>query len=138
MTELVWDDRLISRERALRLAGDWPVYASIGYAQLEQYEIEGGDKLPGQWQVNQRCGRCHASIALLATFAVRPGLNVVELAAHLAELGDQELTARDYGWLGTTLIQEVTYEATSVTRELAAVLRHMVTAHDTSLSGAER
>lgn len=137
MTDLVWDDRLISRERALRLAGDWPVYASVGYAQLEQYETEGGDHLPGQWQVNLRCGRCHASVTLLAKFAVRPGKNVAELARYLGELGDQELTERDFGWLGTTLIEEVNYQATTITGELTAVLRHMVMAHDVSLSGAQ-
>lgn len=111
MTDLVWDDRLISRERALRLAGDWPTYVGIDYADLEQYEAEGSEqKQPGQWQLNLRCGRCHQNCALLGTLDVQPG---------------------------ATLIGSVNYVAFSPTTDLSAVLRHMVMAHDVSLSGAE-
>src|SRR5215469_9591073 len=112
MAPMQWDKRLISAERAMELAGSWPLYVGIGYADLGQFESDsGGPSQPGQWQVNLRCGMpgCHQSCGLLGVLDVQPG---------------------------ATLIREVRYEATSPEDLLAAVLRHAVTAHEMILSGA--
>lgn len=62
-----WDARLLSPARALELAGDWPVYASVEIAALSQFEPEGGgdQRIPDQWQVNLRCRKCDQSCGLL-------------------------------------------------------------------------
>ena len=103
-----WDPRLITPGRALQLAGDWPVYFDAGQARLSQYEPEaGGQRLADQWQVNCRCGKDHQSITMLGRFSLR-------------EDGAPE-------W--------VEFASTTVGDLLSDVLRHMVTAHDLSLSG---
>ena len=88
-----WDPRLLSPERALWLAGDWPVYATYDLAELSQYDAQ-----PDQWQINLRCRKCDQSCGMLAT-------------------GD------------------LSYQAT-IGDLLSGVLRHLVTAHNLSLSGA--
>lgn len=88
-----WDARLIDPERALWLAGDWPVYASHELAELSQYETE-----PDRWQINLRCRKCDKSCGLLGAGAL----------VYQTTIGDL----------------------------LSGVLRHMVSAHDWSLSGA--
>lgn len=108
--QLAWDPRLLSPERALALAGTAGIYAGVDYAALDQFAAEDGRPAqPGRWQVNLRCGLCHQSCGLLGTLDVQPG---------------------------ATLIRAVNYEATSITDLLAGVLRHLVMAHDVSLSGA--
>jgi hypothetical protein len=93
-----WDARLITPERALRLAGDWPLYATAELAALSQFEPEGGGgRAIDRWQLNLRCRKDGQSITLLE----RDG------ASYETSLGDL----------------------------LSAVLRHLVTAHDQSLSG---
>lgn len=89
-----WHPKLITPDRAIRLAGDWPVYASYEHAPLSQF----GDQ-DDRWQINLRCRKCRQSCGLLG---------------------------RDWG---------ISYE-TSVGDLLSGVLRHLVTAHDLSLSGA--
>lgn len=110
-----WDHRLISPERALELAGDWPIAIDGGVAQLSQFEGEAGGQLQrDQWQVNLRCqatahgqpegGRiCDQSVALLAR---RPD-------------GDSRTAVT----------------ATSPAELLSGVLRHMVMAHEVPLNG---
>jgi hypothetical protein len=88
-----WDPRLISPEQALRIAGDWPVYASHEMASLSQF----GDQ-PDRWQINLRCLECGQSCGLLDA----------PRQVYKTSIGDL----------------------------LSGVLRHMVTAHDWSLSGA--
>lgn len=100
-----WDARLLTPERALQLAGDWPVYASAGMSQLSQFGSQ-----PDQGQVNLRCGRCHQSCGLLGTF-----------------------TPDDRMPHGLAAVKQ---PLTSIGDLLSAVVRHMVTAHDLSLSGA--
>lgn len=94
-----WDDRLLSPERGLRLAGDWPLYATFELAGLSQFELEGGGPPPveDRWQINLRCRKDGQSVAML---------------------GDGTSFTTDIGDL------------------LSAVLRHLVTAHDLVLSGA--
>lgn len=106
-----WDSRLITPARAMELAGDHGIYASIGYAQLSQFGREdGAPAQPSRWQVNLRCGPCHQSVIQLATMDVEPG---------------------------STLIRSVNYDAVTPAELLTAVLRHLVMAHDVSLSGGE-
>jgi hypothetical protein len=104
-----WDPRLISPERALRIAGDWPFYHTLELARLSQFEMEGGGApLPDQWQLNLRCGKpeCMASITKV--------LDTQQLNPDTGHAGD----LLDAGTL------------------LSAVLRHLVTAHDVPLSGS--
>jgi hypothetical protein len=62
-----WDPRLISPERALRLVGDWPVYATAELAELSQFTPEGGGPAAAdRLQHNLRCGHCGQSVTLLA------------------------------------------------------------------------
>jgi hypothetical protein len=92
-----WDARLLSPERALWMAGDWPLYATFEVAQLSQFEPEGGgDPQADQWQINLRCRKDNQSVAMLG---------------------------------------DATSFTTSIGDLLSAVVRHMVTAHDQSLSG---
>lgn len=107
-----WNAALLSPERALRLAGDWPTYATAELAELSQFQMEGGG--PGQrdrYQINMRCGApsfghpermCEQSCGLLAEIA--PGAPPV-----LTSIGDL----------------------------LSGVLRHMVMTHDVPLNGAQ-
>lgn len=94
-----WDPRLITPERALQLAGDWPVYAGMTKAELSQFGSQ-----PDRMQINLRCRRCHQSCGLLSVPRGGP--------------------QADDGYL------------TSIGDLLSGVLRHLVTAHDLSLSGA--
>ena len=94
-----WDARLIEPERALYMAGDWPVYYTFARSSLAQFEQE------DRAQIYQRCGRCHQSITALATTTEVPVMR---------ELKGPQTTPAD---------------------QLSDVLRHMVTAHDWSLSG---
>jgi hypothetical protein len=64
-----WDPRLMSPERALHLAGDWPVYYTAGKAELFQFGSQ-----PDQIQLNQRCGKCHQSITALLQVTDVPDL----------------------------------------------------------------
>jgi hypothetical protein len=96
-----WDPKLISPERALRLAGDWPLYYTAEKSALSQF---GGQR--DQMQINQRCGKCQQSITALAH-----GHDVPDLTG----LAGPPTTTAD---------------------QLSDVLRHLVTAHDISLSGA--
>lgn len=102
-----WDRRLITPERALELAGDWPVYYTVAKAELSQF----GELQADQWQINQRCGKCDQSIALLASGRADILAN---LTAGTFETGPHTTTGD----------------------QLSDVLRHLVTAHDLSLSGA--
>lgn len=97
-----WDARLLSPERALALAGDWPVYAAYELAELSQF----GDSQADRWQVNLRCRKCGQSCGLLGI---------------------------GHGPLGADL--DHSYQ-TNIGDLLSGVLRHLVTAHDLSLSGA--
>jgi hypothetical protein len=100
-----WDARLLTPERALHLAGDWPVYYTIECAVLSQFNPEaGGEPMDDQWQVNQRCGKCDQSITMLAR------------ACHP--------------------VDTVSGPHTTTADQLSDVIRHMVTAHNLSLSGA--
>ena len=94
-----WDARLLSPERALRLAGDWPLYATFEISLLSDY----GDQ-PDQWQINLRCRKCQQSCGLLANGS---GTSSTVITAAETSIGDL----------------------------LSGVLRHLVTAHDLSLSG---
>lgn len=55
-----WDPRLLSPEKALRLAGDWPLYATDELAELAQFGSQ-----PDRWQINLRCRKDGQSVALL-------------------------------------------------------------------------
>jgi hypothetical protein len=102
-----WDARLIAPEAALRMAGDWPVYYTLELAELSEYLSGQQD----QWQINERCGKCHQSTGMLAY--------------------------REAGMIETTpLDPPLTGPQTTIADRLSGVLRHMVTAHDWSLSGA--
>jgi hypothetical protein len=106
-----WNARLLTPERALRLTGDWPFYHTLQLARLSQFEMEGGGgQIPDQWQVNLRCGKpdCMASITMV--------------------LATRELDP-DTGHAGNLL---------DVGTVMSAVLRHLVTAHDVSLSGSDQ
>jgi hypothetical protein len=104
-----WNDRLLSPERALRMAGDWPVWASAELAELSQFQMEGGG--PGQadrWQINLRCGaERHGGGAVCGQSCGMLGENT-GAAPVLTSIGDL----------------------------LSGVLRHMVMAHDQPLNGA--
>lgn len=91
-----WDPRLISPDRALMLAGDWPVYATYELAELSQFGTETDPGQPDQWQINLRCRRCEQSCGLLSDATGPYQTNVGDL--------------------------------------LSGVLRHLVMAHDLSLS----
>jgi hypothetical protein len=61
-----WDARLILPARALELVGDLGVYASVEWADLEQFHAEGGGTLQAsRLQVNLRCADCDQSCGLL-------------------------------------------------------------------------
>ena len=104
-----WDPKLITPGRALALAGDWPVYYTVAISDLSQFDPEaGGEPQSAQWQINQRCGKCHQSITELAAMKVPNTSPNVTFGGPGTNTGDQ----------------------------LSDVLRHMVTAHNQSLSGA--
>jgi hypothetical protein len=114
-----WNDRLLPAERALDLAGDWPLTATYELSELSQFEGESGpaDERPDQWQINLRCATLRRmkldDPGQWATLPVEPcGQSVAMLAA-----AGQSFT-------------------TSISDLLAAVVRHQVTAHNLSLSGA--
>ena len=114
-----WDPRLMTPARALALVGDWPAYASVDLAELSQFEPEGGGpRQPDQWQAHLRCGQCHQSVTMLASFQTVTGL-----ANGLASV----LAAGPPAMHG---------DATTMGDLLSAVLRHLVMAHDVSLSAA--
>jgi len=61
-----YDPRLMTAARALELAGDWPVFVDVQYADLGQFEPEtGGPRQEGRWQANLRCMRCQQSCGQL-------------------------------------------------------------------------
>jgi len=113
-----WNDRLLSPARALEMAGTWPLTATHEVAELSQYETEDGrPPQPDQWQINLRCStvkgwKLDDLEASRALPAAQCGQSVGMLAA-----GGQGFT-------------------TSIEDLLAGVVRHMVTAHNLSLSGA--
>jgi hypothetical protein len=112
-----WNDRLLPAARALEMAGDWPLTATHEYADLGQFENEAGrPPLESQWQINLRCSTVKGwklddpdGSALLPRVACEQSVGM--LAAK-----DQSFT-------------------TSISDLLAGVVRHMVTAHNLSLSG---
>jgi hypothetical protein len=106
-----WNDRLLSPERALRMAGDWPVWAAAELAELSQFQMEGGG--PGQSdrrQINLRCGA----------------------ERH----GGGRMCGQSCGLLGEDNGPGTAIVLTSVGDLLSGVLRHMVMAHDQPLNGA--
>jgi hypothetical protein len=78
-----WDARLISPERALRLAGDWPLYASCEKAQLSEFGSQ-----PDQWQVNLRCDKDHQSMGLLGTVKLRTDNTLASVYYESTSIGD--------------------------------------------------
>ena len=113
-----WDDRLMPAARALELCGDWPLTASYELARLSQFEPEGGgEPQPDQWQINLRC-------------AVVRGY---KLDAPAKALDDSQACGQSCGMLaesGRPFVISLKGDL------LAAVMRHMVMAHNLSLSGA--
>jgi hypothetical protein len=99
-----WDARLITPARALELAGDWPVWMSAEWADLAQFETEGGAVQASRWQLNMRCGKCGQSCGLLTQ--AKPGLLAPSFERADTSPGDL----------------------------LSGVLRHMVMAHDVPLN----
>jgi hypothetical protein len=107
-----WDARLLSPERALRLAGDWPIFATAELAELSQFQMEGGG--PGQRdrsQINMRCGgQRHNSVGICG---------------------------QSCGLLGEDRGDDTMPVLTSIGDLLSGVLRHMVMTHDVPLNGAQ-
>ena len=114
-----WNNRLLSPERALALAGNWALTATYENAELSQFENEAGrPPLEDQWQINLRCSiqkrwkfgpenaEANAELERVAC-----GQSVAMLAAH--------------GESFTTSVNDI----------LAGVVRHMVMAHELALSG---
>lgn len=113
-----WNDKLLPAARALEMAGDWPLTATHEVAELSQFENEGGrPPLDDQWQINLRCSTVRGwklddPEGSAALPRVACGQSVAMVAAK-----DQSFT-------------------TSINDLLAGVVRHMVTAHNLSLSGS--
>lgn len=106
--ELVWDPRLLEPARALELAGNAALFVTVDWAELAQFELEGGG--PGQLdrgQLHLRCGACGRSLRLLGEGP--PGQQVVRLS---------EITP--YPFDPVSLV--------------TSVLRHLVTHHDLPLN----
>lgn len=79
--QMIWDERLITRTRALELAGHWPLYLDAGPVVL------------------LRCGRCHQSCgafdSLIAQTTVEEILSGV--LRHLVMAHDVALSGVDNG-----------------------------------------
>jgi hypothetical protein len=103
-----WNPALLSPERALQLAGDWPLYASAETAELSQFEMEGGGHLADRPQINMRCGH----------------------ERH----GGGPMCGQSCGLLGENRGPDTVPVLTSVGDLLSGVLRHMVMVHDQPLN----
>lgn len=93
-----YDPRLMTAARALELAGDWPVFADVQYADLDQFEPEhGGPRQPGRWQANLRCMRCQQSCGQLGAQGDTVATDIADLMAgvlrHMAMAHDVPLKA---------------------------------------------
>jgi hypothetical protein len=92
-----WDARLISPERALRLAGDWPVYATAELAELSQFGPEQADRM----QVNLRCRKDGQSVGLLGapgvTYETSAGDLLSAVLRHLVTAHDLPLSGASDG-----------------------------------------
>jgi hypothetical protein len=114
-----WQDKLISPQRALELTGDWPLTATYELAELSQFEGETGpqDERPDQWQINLRC-------STLKGFKLDNPGGAAELERKACGQSVGMLAAAGQGF------------TTSIADLMSGVLRHQVTAHNLSLSGA--
>lgn len=118
---MTWDDRLISREQALALAGQWPLTATYELAELSQFEMEGGaPPLDDQWQINLRC-------------STAKGWKPAGPDRAEAERGDRGTACGQSVAMLAAGGQAFTTNAEDI---LAGILRHMVMAHDVPLSRA--
>jgi hypothetical protein len=114
-----WNDHLLSADRALLLCGDWPLTATYELAELSQFEGESGpvDERPDQWQINLRCATLRRmKLDDPAAWASLPREACGQSVGALAAAGQSYTT--------------------SISDLMAGVIRHQVTAHNLSLSGA--
>lgn len=114
-----WSGRLLAPQRALELTGDWPLTATYELAELSQFEGESGpaDERPDQWQINLRCSTLKGF--KLDNPAASAGLPAVACGQSVAMVAAA-------GQAFTTSIGDL----------MSGILRHAVTAHNLSLSGA--
>lgn len=105
---LVWDRRLISPERALELGGKAALIVTADWAELAQFEPEGGGPpQPDRGQLNIRCGQCQRDVRLVGIGP--PNQQTVRLGE----------------------IQPIGFDVEGL---LSSVLRHLVTHHDLPLN----
>lgn len=93
-----YDPRLMTAERALELAGDWPVFVDVQYADLEQFGPDtGGPRQAGRWQANLRCMRCQQSCGQLGAQGDTVATDIADLMSgvlrHMAMAHDVPLKA---------------------------------------------
>lgn len=106
--ELVWDPRLITPARTLELAGAAELFITADWAELSQFENEGGGPpQPDRGQLHIRCALCGRSVRLVGEGP--PDQPVVKLG---------EITPYKFDVVGL----------------LTSVLRHGVTHHDVALN----
>jgi hypothetical protein len=119
---VTWDDRLISRDRALALTGRWPLTATYELAELSQFEMEGGgEPIPDRWQVNLRCSTARG------WRAPAPGPRGAAFPGdHRTPCGQSVAMLAAGGQAFVTNVEDI----------MSGILRHMVMAHDVPLSGA--
>lgn len=106
--DLVWDPRLITAERALELVASVGLFVTADWAELAQFEPEGGGPpQPDRGQFHMRCATCGRSVRLLGEGP--PNQETVQL-------------------------NEITPFPFDIPGLITGVLRHLVTHHDVPLN----